>query len=247
MFTAYCYPMRLMDLSPMQCLFRAMAENDVNGVLECIREGVNVNYVDTDGRTPLAYACDRGHLDVVKVLVQAGARVNGVDNPGRRPIMHAIWKGFDDVVEYLLRMGATPHPNLNVCEGVLRDMVEIPLLDAVLHKRVRIVKLLLLAGANPNYDESTEAWLIRNILNHTTRASRATVDVELVKTLLAAGADISRADYGKPLHIKAQERGYDKLAEVLALHPFPLQALCQHKLEMQKLQQETGIFPVILD
>ena len=47
-----------------------------------------------DGQTPLHWASDKGHLDVVKALVASGADVTAKDNVG------AVWGiGWIDSVE----------------------------------------------------------------------------------------------------------------------------------------------------
>ena len=38
--------------------------------------GANVNVTDDDGKSPLIWACQRGHLNVVKLLVKRKAKID---------------------------------------------------------------------------------------------------------------------------------------------------------------------------
>ena len=56
---------------------------------------------DKDGESPLIFASEEGHLDVVKYLVSKGADPNKQDARGYTPIDFAAANGHHDVVEYL--------------------------------------------------------------------------------------------------------------------------------------------------
>ena len=45
-----------------------------------------MNQADTDGKTPLYWASDRGHTEVVSLLLHAGADPYRATNDGQRPI-----------------------------------------------------------------------------------------------------------------------------------------------------------------
>jgi hypothetical protein len=54
----------------------AARKGDAAGVRKLLDEGVDVNTRFRYDRTALSYACDRGHLDVVRLLLERGADVN---------------------------------------------------------------------------------------------------------------------------------------------------------------------------
>ncbi|CAO2649967.1 Nn.00g012590.m01.CDS01 [Neocucurbitaria sp. VM-36] len=54
-------------------LLEAAEEGDTTDVLRLIREGADINAQDAFGETPLHYATERQHIDVVRVLLRAGA------------------------------------------------------------------------------------------------------------------------------------------------------------------------------
>jgi Ankyrin repeat len=51
-------------------------------VEELLKEGVDVNSIDLDGRTAMHIAACEGHLEVVKLLLQWRANVNARDRWG---------------------------------------------------------------------------------------------------------------------------------------------------------------------
>ncbi|XP_039198603.1 ankyrin repeat domain-containing protein 63 [Crotalus tigris] len=62
-----------------------------------------VNLSDDAGRSALSLACERGYLEVTKLLVQWGADPDTVDGRGWSPLMYASSEGRTAVVEWLLR------------------------------------------------------------------------------------------------------------------------------------------------
>ncbi|RWS09566.1 hypothetical protein B4U79_03359 [Dinothrombium tinctorium] len=55
---------------------------------------------------PLHIAAKRGHLNVVKLLVDKGANVNAIDTVGRTPLWYTLLSGHVDVFLFLLENGA---------------------------------------------------------------------------------------------------------------------------------------------
>jgi hypothetical protein len=117
----------------------AARKGDAAAVKRLLDEGVGVNTKFRYEATALSYACDRGHLDVVKLLLERGAEVNVEDtfyhatpltwavNPamGRKP-QHA------EIVGLLLKRGAKGKDNA--------------LMGAVGAKDVEMTKTVLATG-----------------------------------------------------------------------------------------------------
>jgi ankyrin repeat protein len=57
-----------------------------------------VNLCDTSGYTPLHLACDKGHIDIVNILLKCNSNVNLCDNNGYTPLHVACDKGHIDIV-----------------------------------------------------------------------------------------------------------------------------------------------------
>ncbi|CAL9686385.1 unnamed protein product [Knipowitschia caucasica] len=65
--------------------------------------GAEVNCQDEDGRTALSLACEMGHLDVVKLLVQFNADPDISDVWGNSALMYGAFSGHSQVLEFLVR------------------------------------------------------------------------------------------------------------------------------------------------
>lgn len=60
--------------------------------------------------TPLSCACQMGHKDVVRVLLEGGGvELNSRDEEGRTPFSYAAESGSENVVQLLLEKGADPN------------------------------------------------------------------------------------------------------------------------------------------
>ncbi|KAB5539868.1 hypothetical protein PHYPO_G00094150 [Pangasianodon hypophthalmus] len=68
-----------------------------------LQRGANVNQQDECGRTALSYACEKGYLDAVKMLVRNNADPEMVDAWGNTALMYAAVAGHALVVEFLVR------------------------------------------------------------------------------------------------------------------------------------------------
>lgn len=68
-----------------------------------LQRGASVNSQDGAGRTALSYACERGDLDAVKILVRNNADPELADVWGNSALMYAAAAGHHPVVEYLVR------------------------------------------------------------------------------------------------------------------------------------------------
>ncbi|XP_054900352.1 uncharacterized protein LOC129369069, partial [Poeciliopsis prolifica] len=68
-----------------------------------LHRGASVNHQDGNGRTALSYACEKGYLDAVKILVQNGADPEILDSWGNTPLMYAAVADHTLVVGFLVR------------------------------------------------------------------------------------------------------------------------------------------------
>uniref|UniRef100_A0A8C7YG89 ANK_REP_REGION domain-containing protein n=1 Tax=Oryzias sinensis TaxID=183150 RepID=A0A8C7YG89_9TELE len=55
-----------------------------------LEKGADVNCQDEDGRTALSHACEMGHLDVVKLLVQFNADPDVSDAWGNSALIYSL-------------------------------------------------------------------------------------------------------------------------------------------------------------
>uniref|UniRef100_A0A8C4T2K4 Uncharacterized protein n=1 Tax=Erpetoichthys calabaricus TaxID=27687 RepID=A0A8C4T2K4_ERPCA len=68
-----------------------------------LQRGADVNCQDETGRTALSFACERGHLEAVKMLVQHNADPELLDCWGNGALLYATAAGHGPVVEFLVR------------------------------------------------------------------------------------------------------------------------------------------------
>ena len=149
----------------------ALQQLSMNGwpnVVEWLLEevGVEVNVV-MDAKdfpftsTPLSVAAQKGHLEVVRVLVKAGANVNQVDPRGLAPLHHAAHKGRLGVLQFLIKAGA------DVNQAVNDDGVHTPIMIAAQEagtnqscQQAECIRALVEAGARvPGMDPSVRIKL----------------------------------------------------------------------------------------
>ncbi len=126
-------------------LMAASQFNDLASVRELLLAGCDVNACDGDGLTSLMFASREGSAAVVAALVDSGAAVGARDSLGRTALMHAASQARDGVVvDVLLRSGAK-------LDAVDKSGMT-PLMYAVMQSSPdeRVVRILLLAGADPN-------------------------------------------------------------------------------------------------
>lgn len=95
-------------------LWRAARSGNATAVAKLLDAGVDVNARFRYDATALSYACDHGHLEVVKVLLERGANVNVKDSfYGATPLRWAVdpaqerTPAHDEIVRLLVARGAT--------------------------------------------------------------------------------------------------------------------------------------------
>ena len=71
-----------------------------------IDKGAHVDIMEEgNGHTPLLLACENGHINVVKALLQNGANVNEKSRDGSTVLHLAAQNGQIDLLEILMKIG----------------------------------------------------------------------------------------------------------------------------------------------
>lgn len=73
----------------MSALMTAVKNNDVAGVRDLIKQGIDVNELDANNDAPLIIAAYKGYAEIVKLLLEAGADVTVVDPGMKATALHA--------------------------------------------------------------------------------------------------------------------------------------------------------------
>lgn len=84
-----------------QTCFDFCKEGDLNKLKECL---IQVNDTDENGMTMLMWACDRGHLAVVKYLIEHGADPNKQDPDGQTCLHYSVSCEHLPVIQYLMAL-----------------------------------------------------------------------------------------------------------------------------------------------
>ncbi|XP_021721902.1 putative E3 ubiquitin-protein ligase XBAT35 isoform X1 [Chenopodium quinoa] len=92
-----------------ELLYQQVSYGNIDGIKSLRSEGAGLEYLDREGKTPLALACLNPALyNVAKTLIELGANVNAY-RPGRNggtPLHHAAKRGLENTVKLLLLHGA---------------------------------------------------------------------------------------------------------------------------------------------
>mgnify|MGYP001380343762 CR=1 FL=1 len=153
-----------------------------------------------DGATALWIACENGHADAARLLLDQGVDINRADKYGATPLLAACSKGHVDAVRLLLDEGAEVDRST---EGG-----QTPLFIACYNGHVDAAQLVLDKGAEvdrANVGGVTPLWI-----------ACSEGHVNAVRLLLKRGAEVDRAimDGMTPLWIACQE-GHVDVARLL--------------------------------
>ena len=119
-----------------QSLINAASGGRVEDVEILLSAGADPNYISTNsGWTPLSFATDNAHIDVVRALVAAGADVE------RRALSSQSW-GDEEFTPLQLAIVSNTY--------TLEDHVRIPGDAVTPGRRRKIVEVLIAGGADPN-------------------------------------------------------------------------------------------------
>jgi ankyrin repeat protein len=189
-------------------LLYAVRENCKACVDALIRAHADIALPDPDGIAPLTLAMMNGNWDIAKRLVLAGADVNQWDIYGQSPLHVAIENAYVTHRSGIGNSGTDKTPN--VTDGA------------------ELVTMLVDRGADPNqpmfFRPPREPGQVSSSTRGTTPFHRAcaSLDVELIRYLVAHGADVAldTAHGETPMMAAINARGSEEqiLAALRALH-----------------------------
>lgn len=65
-----------------------------------------MDIVDSNGKTPLMWACQKRHLEIALILVASGANINAKDKDNKTALKYAVESGNMELIKLLLAQGA---------------------------------------------------------------------------------------------------------------------------------------------
>ena len=198
-------------------LMRAVAEKHPEIARALIERGADIRARSKGGFTPLLFASQQGDLASARILLAAGADVNEATPKNGTALVVAAASGREEFAIFLLENGADPNAadaygvtalhyavprgiaGIDSVSVVFRPYHELP------PSIPKLVKALLAHRANPNVQiakdfppYSRSPYALQTSLVGVTPflLAAAAADIDLMRTLLAAGADP---------HIKAKD------------------------------------------
>ncbi|KAK4571143.1 hypothetical protein RGQ29_029821 [Quercus rubra] len=105
-FSTFVYEEESGNELKMDAIHAFAREGEVDNLLKCIEGGVSVHLKDSEGRTPLHWAVDRGHLNITELLLSRNADVNAKDNDGQTPLHYAVVCEREAIAECLVKQNA---------------------------------------------------------------------------------------------------------------------------------------------
>ncbi len=185
-------------------LLYAVRENCLDCAKALLEHGADLHLPDPDGIAPLTLAMMNKNWDIAKFLVEAGADVNQWDIYGQAPL-HVAIEGAYVSPGGVTNPGSDGTPNASTGQELVRMLVE--------------------RGADPNqqmfFRAPREAGQVSASQRGTTPFHRACAsnDVELIRYLLAHGADITLHTPAQqsPMMLSVEGRGSED-AIIAALH-----------------------------
>ena len=155
-------------------LYNAIYDGNIIKINKLIKEGADVNAIDTYGRTPLylAATCEF-NADVIKALINAGANVNATNNAGQTPLLVAARNRSLDVIKALIDAGA----DVNATDNAGKT----PLHYAACCNNADVIKILINAGADVNAKNNAGQIPLHIAANYR--------NLDAIKALICAGAD----------------------------------------------------------
>lgn len=87
-------------------LLRYTFDKNNVGVDAMLKTGINPNFADKNGNTPLIVSASYGDFESVKSLLSYRADINASNQQGMTPLIYAIQAKRDEIVKYLIDKGA---------------------------------------------------------------------------------------------------------------------------------------------
>lgn len=186
-------------------LFDAARRGDTAAIHQALAQGAALEARDDQGQTALLVATHGNQVQAAKALIEAGADVNAKDAIQDSPYLYAGARGLNEILQLTLAHGADLN-STNRYGGLA-------LIPAAERGHVETVQLLIDAGVEVNHLNRLH-WTA--LLEAVILGDGGPRHVEIVRRLLAAGADPTIADKDGVTALEhARQRGYQAMVALL--------------------------------
>ncbi|KFP82802.1 Ankyrin repeat and SOCS box protein 12, partial [Acanthisitta chloris] len=207
-----------------------------------LAHGAEVDSLDVKAQTPLFVAVSKGHQECVKVLLDAGANPVGSIYNNCSPLLIAARDGNVDILQQLLDHGAEVNVQARLPEWAANSVAcSGPLYLAAVYGHLECFRMLLLYGADPNYNCTEESviaqikepkTLLETCLRHGCRN-------EFIKLLIDFGANV----YLPNIMVDETAPHSEGLKLLLQARAHPKSLLSQSRLAMRRLLRHSSHAP----
>lgn len=189
-------------------LIRFVKEGNTAAVNDMLTQGsVNVNEKDENRRTALMWASEKGHTEIVKLLIEKGVCVNDKNEQGETALTYAVSNNHAEIVKILIEVGADFFDERTSDQTIL--------VWASKNGQVEVVKAILKTSNTKG--ESFLRRIVDNATNSQDLIDAATKGkVDTVSYLLQRGAPVNDKDrYGRTALMMAAICNQDKIVQLL--------------------------------
>ncbi|NP_001264599.1 ankyrin repeat and SOCS box protein 12 [Gallus gallus] len=222
---------------PSTPLHLAASKGHLRSLEVLLSHGAEVDSLDVKAQTPLFTAVSNGQLECVKALLEAGAGPSGSIYNNCSPLLTAARDGNVEILQQLLEHGAETNVQARVPEWAANSTAcSGPLYLAAVYGHLECFRLLLLYGADPNYNCTDERMIARIkepktlleiCLRHSCRR-------EFIKLLLDFGANVYLPN------IKKIAPGSEGLELLLQARAHPKSLMSQSRLVVRHILKQAG-------
>ena len=175
-------------------------------VRNLFRDGARIDARDQRGRTALLAATQRNRVEVARFLIQEGADVNAKDFIQDTPFLYAGAEGRVEILKMTLAAGANLK-DINRYGGTA-------LIPAAHHGHVEAVKILLGTAIDKDHVNNL-GWTA--LLEAVILGDGGAAHTEIVRLLVAAGADVNIADRDRVTPLAHARRArYGEMVRILS-------------------------------
>ncbi|NXN17542.1 ASB12 protein, partial [Indicator maculatus] len=209
-----------------------------------LAHGAEVDSLDVKAQTPLFMAVSNGHQECVKILLEAGASPAGSIYNNCSPLLIAARDGNVDILQQLLEHGAEANVHARLPPWAVNSVAcSGPLYLAAAYGHLECFRLLLLYGADPDYN-CTDERVIAQIKEPKTLLEtclRHGCSSDFIQLLIDFGANV----YLPNLRGDEATTCTESLELLLQARAHPKSLLSQSRLAMRRLLKQAGHPPIL--
>jgi len=179
-----------------RALIQAAERGELLIVRRLLADGARINARDHRGRSALLAATHRDRVEVARYLIQEGADVNAKDFIQDTPFLFAAAEGRVEILKMTLAAGADLK-DTNRYRGTA-------LIPAAHHGHVEVVRILLGTSIDKDHINNL-GWTA--LLEAVILSDGGPAHTEIVRLLVAAGANVNIADRDRVTPLAHAKRG----------------------------------------